>query len=92
MIRSPPRTVDEIARQRGLAATTIYGHLVEAIEHGEPVEAGKFFTMAEQVEMAGAFNRHGFGTLAPVYESLGGAVNYDRLRVYRALLHGKGAK
>jgi hypothetical protein len=44
------------------------------------------------VEIAGAFNRHGFGTLTPVYESLGGAVNYDRLRVYRALLQGKGAK
>ena len=86
------RTVDEIARQRGLAASTIYGHLVEAIEHGEPVEAGRLFTMAEQVEIAGAFNRHGFGTLTPVYESLGGAVNYDRLRVYRALLQGKGAK
>ena len=82
--------VPDIVRQRNLTAATIYGHLVEAVERGELMEVGNFFTPGEQVDLAGAFNRHGFGTLSTVFESLGGAVDYDRLRLFRALLTAKG--
>jgi ATP-dependent DNA helicase RecQ len=63
--------------------------LAEAIERGEPVEAARFFTAAEQVEIAGAFNRHGFGVLSTVFEALGGKVDYGRLRIFRALLNAR---
>jgi ATP-dependent DNA helicase RecQ len=84
-------SVAEIARRRGVTPGTIYSHLAEAIERGEPVEAGKFFTPAELSNIAGAFNRHGPGALTPVFEALGGAVDYDRLRLFRAMQNGKPA-
>ena len=34
--------------------------------------------------VAAAFNRHGFGALGPVFESLGGRIDYGRLRLFRA--------
>jgi hypothetical protein len=34
--------------------------------------------------VAAAFGRHGFGALGPVFESLGGKMDYGRLRLFRA--------
>jgi ATP-dependent DNA helicase RecQ len=78
------QSVEQIARERAVTPGTIYSHLAEGIEHGEPVELGKFFTMAELAEVASAFGRNGFGALGPVFESLGGTVDYGRLRIFRA--------
>jgi ATP-dependent DNA helicase RecQ len=79
-------TVAAIARARNVTVGTIYGHIVEAIDRGEEMETARFFTVAELADIAGAFNRHGFGTLTPVFEALGGKVEYDRLRLFRAML------
>ncbi len=82
-------TVAEIARARDVTTSTIYGHLAEAIERGEPLAADQFFTVAELAEVAGAFNRHGFGALGPVFEALGAKVDYGRLRVFRAIMNAR---
>jgi ATP-dependent DNA helicase RecQ len=82
-------SVDEIARKRDVTTSTIYGHLAEAIEHGEEVAAEAFFTRKELLSVAGAFNRHGLGPLSPVFEALGGTVDYGRLRIFRAMLSAK---
>src|SRR5437773_5955216 len=37
-------SVDEISRARGFVCGTIYGHLVAAIERGEPLAPDRFFT------------------------------------------------
>jgi ATP-dependent DNA helicase RecQ len=63
---------------------TVFGHLAEAVEQGEPVDLQQFFTVAELAEVAAAFGRHGFGALGPVFESLGGKMDYGRLRLFRA--------
>ena len=83
-------TVDDIARHREVTTSTIYGHIAEAIERGESVEADRFFTVAELADIAGAFNRHGFGALGPVFEALGGKVDYGRLRIFRAMVNARG--
>ena len=80
-------SVAEIARNRGVTTSTIYGHIAEAIERGEPVAAETFFNVKELADIAGAFNRHGFAALTPVHEALGGAVDYGRLRVFRAIMN-----
>jgi ATP-dependent DNA helicase RecQ len=78
------QTIEQIARERGVTTGTILGHIAEGIERGEPVDLQKFFTVAELAEVAAAFNRNGFGSLGAVFESLGGKIDYGRLRIFRA--------
>jgi ATP-dependent DNA helicase RecQ len=83
------RTVEQIARERDVTTGTIYGHLAEGIERGEPVDLQTIFTVAELTEVAAAFNRNGFGALGPVFESLGGKIDYGRLRIFRAAANAR---
>ena len=76
--------VEQIARERAVTTGTIYGHLAEGIERGEPVDLQRIFTMPELTEVAGAFNHNGFGALGPVFEALDGRIDYGRLRIFRA--------
>ena len=78
------QTVEQIARERGVTTNTILGHIADGIERGEPVDLQTFFTVAEVSAVAAAFNRNGFGALGPVFESLGGKIDYGRLRIFRA--------
>ena len=79
-------SVEQIATQRLLATSTIYGHLAEAMLVGEPIELNRFLTAEQQGEVAAAFSRIGFGNLTGVFESLGGRYDYGRLRLVRAAL------
>src|ERR1019366_74540 len=83
------QSVEQIAEDRDLTVGTIHGHLTEAIERGEPVELKRFFTDTEQQKIAAAFERNGFGNLTAVFESLGGACDYGRLRLFRAAANAK---
>ena len=78
------RSVEQIARERNLVTSTIYSHLAEAIEGGEPAELGRFFTAEERRRVAAAFEKLGSGSLGRVFESLGGAIDHGRLRIFRA--------
>ena len=77
-------TVEAIARDRQLNMSTIYGHLADALEGGEPVDLDRFLTSAEQQEIAGAFAKAGSKALSPVFELLGGRYDYGRLKLVRA--------
>jgi ATP-dependent DNA helicase RecQ len=78
------RSVEEIARRRGLSAETILGHLATAIEAGEAVELDRVLNHEALGEIAAVFKRHGFGNLSGAVESLGGRYSHGQLRVYRA--------
>ncbi len=80
------QSVVQIARERSLAAGTIYGHLAEAMEYGESIDLDQFFTPEEQKRVSAAFARHGLASLSKVFESLQGACDYGRLRIFRAAL------
>ena len=77
-------TVQAIARIRGFAASTIYGHLATAIEAGENISVKQFLNDAEQKEIAAAYEKFGFGNIVGVKESLGDKFDYGLLRIYRA--------
>ena len=79
------KTVDEIARVRGLKESTIYGHLEEAIRAGERIELNRVVDEQGQREIASAFEKHGFGNLTGAVESLGGRYSYGQLRLCRAV-------
>jgi ATP-dependent DNA helicase RecQ len=78
------QSVEDIARHRGLATSTIYGHLASAIEAGEPIELTQFFSTAEQERIAAAFAQCGFGNLTGVHQALGGKYDFGALRVFLA--------
>jgi ATP-dependent DNA helicase RecQ len=80
--------VEAIARQRGLKPTTVYNHLVQAIEQGE-VPLAEVVALAEEEMKAIRFAfEHHFAEkrLKPVYEALDGAYPYELLRCVRAAL------
>jgi ATP-dependent DNA helicase RecQ len=85
------QSIEQIARERQVTTGTILGHIAEGIERGEPVAMEKFFTAEEQKKVAAAFVRNGFGNLTAVFESLGGTIDYGKLRIFRALANARRA-
>ncbi|TFG61956.1 MAG: DNA helicase RecQ, partial [Nitrospirales bacterium] len=81
-------SVEDIAKQRGLVASTIYGHLEQAIQAGESVDINRLITAEEQTHMAAAFAQTGLGNLTGAKELLGDLYDYGQLRVFRAI-HGE---
>jgi ATP-dependent DNA helicase RecQ len=77
-------SVAEIARRRGLVATTIYGHLCTAVEAGEPLDLNQLISPKKQEQIAAAFARTGFANLTGARELLGDSFDFDLLRIYRA--------
>jgi hypothetical protein len=53
------------------------------------VDLQRVFIVTELAEVAAAFNRNGFGALGPVFEALGGKIDYGRLRIFRAAAKAK---
>ena len=78
------QTVEQIAREREVTSNTILNHIAEGIERGEPVALERFFNSDEMQHVAAAFRAHGAFALSPVFESLGGKIDYGRLRIFRA--------
>jgi ATP-dependent DNA helicase RecQ len=79
-------SVNEIASARGFVLSTIYGHLVTAIECGKivPQSRDQFFTPAQEKEIAAAFRQISDGKLTDVSALLGGKYDMGELRVFRA--------
>ena len=84
-------SVESIAASRGLAASTIFGHLAEAMATGEPIDIGRFLSPEERAEIETNFKKFGFEALSPVFQALGGRYDYGRLRLLRAALTTKAS-
>ncbi len=77
-------TVEDIARARGFVRSTIYSHLLAAIESGKLLQAReRFFTPAQEKEIAAAFRQVANGTLVDVSALLGGKYDIGLLRIFR---------
>jgi ATP-dependent DNA helicase RecQ len=77
-------SVDQIARARGFVPSTIYGHLLAAIEYGEVLERDRFFTPEQDKEIGPAFRQVTDGKLVDVSGLLGGKYEMGQLRIFRA--------
>lgn len=82
------RTIDDVATERGLAATTIEAHLVEAIESGATVNVHHVVSDAMIEEVSAAIQRVGDELLRPIMDELGEDSGYSwgDLRLIRAWL------
>lgn len=77
--------LESIAKSRGLAATTIAGHLSTAVEAGERLDWSRFFSASELADLRRAFEKSPEAVLTPIHESFGGRFTFEQLRVFRAL-------
>jgi ATP-dependent DNA helicase RecQ len=81
-------SVEQIAANRMLAASTMHGHLAAAIEAGEALDLNQLIGTEAQKEIAAAFARTGWGDIVGAKELLGEKYDYGLLRVYRAAKSG----
>ncbi len=77
-------SVDQISRARGFVPSTIYGHLLAAIECGKVLERDRFFTPEQEKEIGAAFRQVTDGKLVDVSALLGGKYDMGQLRIFRA--------
>ena len=78
-------SVEQIARARGFVPSTIYSHLLAAIECGKLAHAReRFFTGVQENEIATAFRQVSGGTLVDISGVLGGKYEIGLLRIFRA--------
>ncbi|PYJ21390.1 MAG: DNA helicase RecQ [Verrucomicrobia bacterium] len=77
-------SVNEIARARGFVTSTIYTHLLAAIECGKISEPDRFFTPAQEKEIAAGFRQISDGKLVDVCALLGNKYDIGQLRIFRA--------
>ena len=83
-------SVDEVAAAKGLARSTIMGHLLKLVRSGEVqardhVAEEKYHAAQEALAESGDT-----ASLSSVYEALGGSLTYDELRLVRAQMEADG--
>ena len=83
------KSVADIARIRGFKSSTIYGHLDEALLAGEAIDVNELVPPAAQKEILAAFERHGFGNIGGVVETLGGKYEYGQCKIVRTAMQAK---
>lgn len=84
-------SIEEIAKQRGLAPSTTAAHLEEAYIHGEDIDLEEFVTKEKQRAIRKAFEESGveannYSPLRTVKEVLGNDYSYDEIRFVRAMI------
>ena len=77
-------SVEEIAARRGLAPSTVAGHLGDAIEAGEDVDTRPLVPVEHAQRIEETLARLGDGPLTPIKEALGEDISYIEIRLVRA--------
>ncbi len=77
-------TIAMIARARSFVPSTIYSHLLAAVEAGEPFDLTRILSADDQSEVSRAFAKCGWGNLTGAFELLRGKYDYEKLRLFRA--------
>ncbi|MEM7725461.1 MAG: DNA helicase RecQ [Cyanobacteria bacterium P01_A01_bin.45] len=77
--------VEEIAQQRNLKTTTIFGHLADLIEANEKLDIHQFVSREKQKKIIQALNVLGDGALTPIKEYLGNDYSYDQIKLVRGM-------
>ena len=74
------KTVEEVAQVRGLATSTIYGHLLPYIADGK-IEISKFMSEARIATIREAVRVHGESSLKTLKTALDEDIDYGQIRV-----------
>jgi ATP-dependent DNA helicase RecQ len=84
------RTMQEIARERGLTMTTIAGHLEELLMKGEKIDLDLHVLPERQIEIERAFLIQKTKYLRPVFDKFNGKIPYEEIRLIRGFLVSRG--
>jgi ATP-dependent DNA helicase RecQ len=79
-------SIDEIAKERDLKASTIISHLADMIEVGETVVVDHLIQPGHYEFIVDVLQKVGDEVLKPVKDILGDAYSYEEIRLVRALL------
>lgn len=79
-------SVEEIAQERNLKASTIVSHLAELIEAGEAIDIGDLIQPGHYETIVNALQQVGDEALRPVKDFLGDEYTYDEIKLVRSLL------
>ena len=82
-------SVENIAQERGLAVSTIYGHLCELIITQQPVEIDRLVSADKKKAIAQAIGQSEDTSLKALKEHLGDGYSYEEIKLVRAWLQTK---
>jgi ATP-dependent DNA helicase RecQ len=78
-------SIEEIARERGLAVSTIINHLVAQLELGEQLDLAALVSPERYRVIAEILSQVGDERLKPAKEVLGDEYSYEEIRIVRAV-------
>jgi ATP-dependent DNA helicase RecQ len=83
-------SIEEIAQQRGLASSTIIGHLAKAYASGEDIDIDQLIPKDKEAKIIESFEKFGLERIGPVKVDLGENFTYGEVNLVQAkLLRGK---
>ncbi len=82
-------SLKQIAKERGLAMTTISGHFERMILNGEDIDVDRLVDPGKQDKIKNHFLTLNTLKLTPVVERSGGTISYVEAKIVRALLEKK---
>ena len=86
-------SLDEVAHRRGLAKSTIMGHIDRLVQAGEAIDLRRYLPPPERTkEIQDALLESHSNSLVPVKEALGEDYNYGELRLVRAFMSQKATQ
>ncbi|MCO5176310.1 MAG: DNA helicase RecQ [Thermomicrobiales bacterium] len=87
-------SIEDVAKERGLAVSTVEAHLVEAIESGANVDVGHVVTPTMIAQVEAAIRKVGDELLRPIMDEVGEDAGYSwgQLRLIRAWMRRRNAQ
>jgi ATP-dependent DNA helicase RecQ len=80
------KTPAAIAAERDLNESTILGHLALAIDAGLAVDTSRLVTTEQLDRIRPLLAAHGTASMKPIFDELGGKLDYGRIRIACAVL------
>jgi len=78
--------LEEIAKLRGFANSTIETHIAKLIEEGKQIDQHQFVTKEQFQLCSELFSKHGDEALAPIIEAAHGKLGYGHAKIVRAFI------
>ncbi|MEW6417701.1 MAG: DNA helicase RecQ [Nitrospirota bacterium] len=85
-------SLEDIARIRNLAVSTIAGHLERLIQDGYDIDIDRFVDRLKRQKIEELFLKFKQWNLSPVIEHFGGTISYEEARLVRACLMRKNSE
>ena len=80
-------SIEDVSKRRGLAPTTVIGHMERLAEAGEEFDVSEWLPSAERrLIIEAAFHQTGSMLLGPVHEALDNGYSYEEIRLVRISL------